>query len=250
MQSYQHLAAPSPSTKRVRLSSFSELLQQARAMYSPLYLWRRKPWLKRLHPLELRQFLMRKQDDEDTDAPMERVPAKASTLLPVGAYPACLLLARTQSRGRTMDQGDGAQRSTSRGEDKERPKPVGVLSSYFGQVAAFKEEAMELDRQEDVMPTDFTSPKLLGDFLDWTVKDLTRSWDEGEIVWFNMHVGLYLYEPDDQWTTCHPRCFAACSASRDRALPERFCCWSCYIDGGNQDILKSSWPSMCVFTRH
>ena len=50
---------------------------------------------------------------------------------------------------------------------------------------------MEVERQEDVMPSDFTSPTLLGNFLDWTVS----SWDEGERAWFNMYVGLCLYEP-------------------------------------------------------
>ena len=30
------------------------------------------------------------------------------------------------------------------------------------------------------MPSDFTNPGLLGDFLDWTVRDLCRSWSNGE----------------------------------------------------------------------
>ena len=85
-------------------------------------------------------------------------------------------------------------------------------------------EAMEVSRRKDIMPTDFTKPCLQGDFLDWAVRDLTRSWGEGGRAWFNMYVGLY--EPW-HWSACHPRCVAACSVSRDRLLPERFCCWSC-----------------------
>ena len=61
------------------------------------------------------------------------------------------------------------------------------------------------------------------------------------------NVGLYLYEPW-HWSTCHARCFAACSVNKDRLLPERFCCWACYIDNGENVILKSSWPTMEAFT--
>ena len=108
---------------------------------------------------------------------------------------------------------------------------------------------MELSRREDIMPTDFTNPCLQGDFLDWTVRDLTHSWGEGEQPWFNMYVGLYLYEPW-HWSTCHPRCFAARPVSRDRLLPERFCSWSCSFDNGQKDILKSTWPTMEALTKH
>ena len=64
-----------------------------------------------------------------------------------------------------------------------------------------------------------------------------------------MYVGLYLCEPW-HWSTCHPRCFAACSVSMDLLLPERFCCWSRYIDNGEKDVLKSSWPTMDTFAKH
>ena len=142
----------------------------------------------------------------------------------------------------------GSQRSCSRGEERE--KPVGVLpSGYFTRVSAQREEAGDLSCQEDIVPSDFTNPALLGDFLDWTVRDLSQSWDDGERTWFNMYVGLCLHEPW-RWSTCHPRCFAACSVSRDRALAERFCCWACYTANGAKDVTKSSWPSMEAFTKH
>ena len=155
---------------------------------------------------------------------------------------------RAHSHGRTLEQEGGSQRSRSRGD--ERKKPVGVVpSGYFTRVAAHREDANELTRQEDVMPSGFTNPGLLGDFLDWTVRDLCLSWGDGRRAWFNMHFGLHLHEP---WhcSTCHRRGFAACSVSRDRLLEECFCCWSCYIDNGQKDVMKSSWPTMEAFTKH
>ena len=176
-------------------------------------------------------FSSRKPDGDETDSPMPD--AGGSTKLPmgkIGSLPGipekkkAILKARSrepsksraQSRGRTKEPEGGSQRSRSRGE--ERKKPVGVLpSGYFTRVSAQREEAEDLNRQEDIMPSDFTNPALLGDFLDWTVRDLSRSWSDGERAWFNMYVGLYLYEPW-HWSTCHPRCFAACSVSRDQSI--------------------------------
>ena len=65
-----------------------------------------------------------------------------------------------------------------------------------------------------------------------------------------MYVGLHLYEHDDRWGTCHPKCFVASSVSRDRVLPEHFGCWSCYSDDGRKSILKPSWPDLKPFTWH
>ena len=45
-----------------------------------------------------------------------------------------------------------------------------VPSGFFARASAHGEDASELTRQEDVMPSDFTNPALLGDFLDWTVR--------------------------------------------------------------------------------
>ena len=47
-------------------------------------------------------------------------------------------------------------------------------------------------------------------------------------------VGRFPWLDNQGLTPCHPRCFAACSVSRDRLLPERFCCWACYIDNGEK----------------
>ena len=105
----------------------------------------KKPVVKRPPasvPAALREFLIKKPDDEETDAPMPD--AGASTKVPkvkLGSLPGvpekkkAILKARSrepsksraQSRGRTQEPEGGSQRSRSRGD--ERKKPVGVLPS-------------------------------------------------------------------------------------------------------------------------
>ena len=169
-------------------------------------------------PSDLRQFLVKRTDGNDSAVNMPaaddstRVPmGKMGTLPGIPEKKKAILKARSRepsksrarSRGRTLEQESGAQRSRSRGD--ERKKSVGVApSGYFTRVSAYTEEALEVSRQQNVTPTDFTNPCLQGDFLDWTVRDLAHSWGEGERTWFNVYVELCLHEPW-HWTTCHPR---------------------------------------------
>ena len=51
---------------------------------------------------------------------------------------------------------------------------------------------MDVDRTDDLLPSEFTCPILQGDFLTWTVRDLTRSWGEGGRAWFNVYVGFHM----------------------------------------------------------
>ena len=62
----------------------------------------------------------------------------------------------------------------------------------------YQKGAMELSRQQDVTPTDFTNPCLhclAKRFFGLDCQGLDSLWGEGEQNWSNMYVGFYLYEP-------------------------------------------------------
>ena len=86
-------------------------------------------------------------------------------------------------------------------------------------------------------------------FLEWTARDLYKSWSKGTRAFVNMHTALYMYEPTAKYPVAHPRAFAACSLAGDAHLYERFCCWTCrrQVDEGE---VKSLWPDMFSFTQH
>ena len=94
---------------------------------------------------------------------------------------------------------------------------------------------MELSRQQDAMPADFTSPCLQGNFLDWAVRDLTHSWGEGGRAWVH-HVCWAL--PVRAMFIGPPAILGASLPAQCPGIafyPERFCCWSCYIDNAMGD---------------
>ena len=86
-------------------------------------------------------------------------------------------------------------------------------------------------------------------FLEWTARDLYKSWSKGTCAFVNMHTALNMYEPTAKYPIAHPRAFAACSLAGDAQLYERFCCWACrhQVDDGE---VKSLWPDMFSFTQH
>ena len=114
--------------------------------------------------------------------------------------------ARSASHGRSLEKGKASQRSQSRGEEKAKPVEL-VPSSYFTWVCSMRAACGcgSEGGEDDPLPTAFTSPTVQGDCPKWMLRDLTRLWGEGGRAWFNVYVGLYLYEPDDQRSVCHPR---------------------------------------------
>ena len=86
-------------------------------------------------------------------------------------------------------------------------------------------------------------------FLEWTARDLLKSWSKGTRAFVNMHTAMYMYEPSEKYPIAHPRAFTACSLAGDPQLYERFCCWACRRQSDEGEV-KSLWPSMTSFTNH
>ena len=130
-----------------------------------------------------------------------------------------------------------------------RKRTLGAVSSaYFTGFTPSDVQPSPVYRFDE-MPRDLYAVGWKKAFLEWTVRDLYKSWDKGTRAFVNMHTALYMYEPTAKYPIAHPRAFAACSLAGDAQLYERFCCWTCrrQVDGGE---IKSLWPDMFSFTQH
>ena len=171
---------------------------------------------------------------------------------PRTALPRSSSLKRPKSRGRSKSRSGGGDAGPSRSrtspDRSERAKPAGcVPSSSLGPDGSPSLPPLP------PMPDDPSSPTLKSDLLKWISLSLRRDWKEGAKAWVNLHVGLYLYEPSYKYSICHPRCLAACTVSKDLALDELFCCWSCNKRGPGSlpnEVYRTLWPTHTAFVWH
>ena len=160
-------------------------------------------------------------------------------------------LKRSKSRGRSKSRsgGDvGRSRSRTSPDRSSRAKPAGCLPS-----TSLGPDGSPSLPPLPPMPDDPSSPTLKSDLLKWISLSLRRDWKEGAKAWVNLHVGLYLYEPSYKYSICHPRCLAACTVSKDLALDEPFCCWTCNKRPSGAlpgEVYRTLWPSHTAFVWH
>ena len=130
-----------------------------------------------------------------------------------------------------------------------RKKTVGAVSSTYFTGFTPSDIKPSPVYQHDEMPRDLYARHWKRDFLEWTSRDLRKSWPRDSRAFVNLHVGLYMYDATAKYPVAHPRAFAACSLAGDASLYERFCCWSCRKQVEEGEV-KSLWPDMHSFTQH
>ena len=103
---------------------------------------------------------------------------------------------RSKTRPRSRACAPSCDRSLSRlspeRDDFHRRKPVGSLpSSYFTGFTSHDVHPQPM-YDSDPMPTDVSDPSWKHDLLEWTLRDMRKSWRAGERAWVNLHIASSL----------------------------------------------------------
>ena len=211
--------------------------------------------------LKLRPFLRFGTDIDSDVAKADFTPPARSPSVPKSslkprskARPASKPPSRAASRGPSRPQtpkrtAKSPERQHEEDAQPKRKKTVGAVSSAYFTGFTPSDLHPSPAYQHDDMPRDLYAVGWKKLFLEWTARDLYKSWSKGTRAFVNMHTALYMYEPSAKYPIAHPRAFAACSLAGDAQLYERFCCWTCrrQVDEGE---VKSLWPDMFSFKQH
>ena len=209
--------------------------------------------------MKLRPFL-RFGADVDSDVAMAKAgftpPPRSSSLPKSSLKPRSKSKASSRAASKEPERSQTPKRgakSPPRQEEPEvqhkRKKTVGAISSTYFTGYTPSDIAPSPVYNYDEMPRDLYARHWKRDFLEWTARDLRKSWPRDSRAFVNLHVGLYMYDPSAKHPVAHPRAFAACSLAGDASLYERFCCWSCRKQVEEGEV-KSLWQDMHSFTQH
>ena len=97
-----------------------------------------------------------------------------------------------------------------------RKKTVGAVSSAYFTGFTPSDVNPSPVYQHDEMPRDLYARGWKREFLEWTSRDLRKSWSKNSRAFVNLHVALYMYDPTAKYPVAHPKGF--CSM---------FTCWRC-----------------------